>query len=54
MASDNRMRQLQNLAEEIFLIDTNDLLRTSLGALSLERDFGPTLGRVHTNVVHRR
>lgn len=50
MASDNRMRQLQNLAEEIFLIDTNDLLRTSLGALSLERDFGPTLEQIRKKV----
>ena len=39
MASDNHMNQLQNLAEEIFLIDTNNLLRTSLGALSLEKDY---------------
>lgn len=50
MASDNRMRQLQNLAKEIFLIDTNDLLRTSLGALSLERDFGPTLEQIRKKV----
>ena len=50
MASDNYMKQLQNLAEEIFSIDTNNLLRTSLGALSLEKDFGPTLEQIRKKV----
>ena len=46
MASDDYMTQLQNLAEEIFSIDTNNLLRTSLGALSLEKDFSSTLEQI--------
>ena len=50
MASDTSIKQLQDLAEEIRLIDTNNLLRTSLGALSLEKDFGTTLEQIGKKV----
>ena len=50
MASEDYMKQLQNLAEEIFSIDANNLLRTSLGALSLEKDFGSTLKQIGKKV----
>ena len=46
MASDDLMKQLQSLADNIFSIDTNKLLRSSLGKVSLEKDFGTTLEKI--------
>ena len=41
MASENQMKQLQNVANEILSIDENKLLRPSLGEESLKEDFAP-------------
>ena len=50
MASDGMMDQFREVAEAIIIVDKNKLLRPSLGTMSLENDFAPTLGEIEKKV----
>ena len=48
MASDNQMKQLQDLSDAIMNIDEDKLLRSSLGEASLKEDFAHNKRTVQT------
>ena len=50
MASEESLDRLQRFLTTMVCIDKDKLLRTSLGALSLEKDFGPTLDQIWKKV----
>ena len=50
MASNDQINQLGAVARAIVTIDKDKLLRASLGAVSLEEDFAPTLAEIQKKV----
>ena len=49
MATDDEVRSLRDLSDAIMDVDKDKLLRPSLGDLSLQSAFGPTLEKIQQN-----